>query len=166
MRRAEMNCFSPELFKFFRELKRHNDREWFQENKWRYLEFVRDPFLRFIQDSVPGCGRLVHISLPIRNHQGDRCCASTAICAFARTRRHIRRWLRRAFRIGRGKKFKRPDFIFIWLPSNVFWVWVSGIRILTHGPYCAMRSCMNRQNGRAQPAAAHSKQCANSRAIR
>jgi len=45
--------FSPELFKFLRELKRHNDREWFQENKWRYQQFVRDPFLRFIEDFGP-----------------------------------------------------------------------------------------------------------------
>jgi uncharacterized protein (TIGR02453 family) len=53
MRAAETNYFSPELFKFFRELKRHNDRDWFQENKWRYQEFVRDPFLRFIENFGP-----------------------------------------------------------------------------------------------------------------
>jgi uncharacterized protein (TIGR02453 family) len=45
--------FSPELFKFLRELKRHNDREWFEANKWRYQEFVRDPFRRFIEDFAP-----------------------------------------------------------------------------------------------------------------
>jgi uncharacterized protein (TIGR02453 family) len=48
-----LKYFSPELFKFLRELKRHNDRDWFQENKWRYQEFVRDPFLRFIEDFGP-----------------------------------------------------------------------------------------------------------------
>ena len=47
------NHFSPELFKFFRELKKHNDRDWFQKNKWRYEQFVRDPFLRFIEDFRP-----------------------------------------------------------------------------------------------------------------
>ena len=47
------SSFSPELFKFLRELKRHNDREWFQEHKWRYEQFVRDPFLRFIEDFAP-----------------------------------------------------------------------------------------------------------------
>lgn len=50
---ATSNYFSPELFKFLRELKRHNDREWFQANKWRYQDFVRDPFLRFIEDFAP-----------------------------------------------------------------------------------------------------------------
>lgn len=48
-----MKHFSPELFKFLSDLKRHNDRDWFQANKWRYEEFVRDPFLRFIEDFGP-----------------------------------------------------------------------------------------------------------------
>jgi uncharacterized protein (TIGR02453 family) len=45
--------FTPEFFKFLRDLGKHNNREWFQENKWRYEEFVRDPFLRFIEDFRP-----------------------------------------------------------------------------------------------------------------
>src|SRR5262249_13960156 len=40
--------FTPELFRFLRDLKRHNDRAWFQANKQRYEEYVRDPMLRFI----------------------------------------------------------------------------------------------------------------------
>jgi len=42
--------FTPELFKFLRQLKRNNDKLWFEENKERYLEHVRDPFLEFIAD--------------------------------------------------------------------------------------------------------------------
>ena len=45
--------FTPELFKFLRQLNRHNNREWFQRNKWRYEQFVRDPFLKFIEDFRP-----------------------------------------------------------------------------------------------------------------
>jgi uncharacterized protein (TIGR02453 family) len=45
--------FTPEFFKFLRDLGKHNNREWFQENKWRYEEFVHDPFLRFIEDFRP-----------------------------------------------------------------------------------------------------------------
>jgi uncharacterized protein (TIGR02453 family) len=40
--------FSPELFDFLRQLKRHNNREWFARNKSRYEAVVRDPALRFI----------------------------------------------------------------------------------------------------------------------
>src|SRR5260370_1112508 len=45
--------FSPQLFKFLRELEKHNNREWFQANKWRYEHFVRDPLLQFIEDFRP-----------------------------------------------------------------------------------------------------------------
>jgi uncharacterized protein (TIGR02453 family) len=45
--------FTPDFFKFLRDLDKHNNREWFQENKWRYEEFVRDPFLHFIEDFRP-----------------------------------------------------------------------------------------------------------------
>jgi uncharacterized protein (TIGR02453 family) len=46
--------FSPALFKFLRELKKNNNREWFQANKARYESDVRDPMLRFIADfAVP-----------------------------------------------------------------------------------------------------------------
>lgn len=46
--------FTPELFKFLRDLTKHNNREWFQKNKWRYEEFVRDPFLKLIEAYQPG----------------------------------------------------------------------------------------------------------------
>lgn len=42
--------FSPSLFKFLRDLKRHNERPWFQENKPRYIAEVQQPMLRFIAD--------------------------------------------------------------------------------------------------------------------
>lgn len=47
------NYFTPDLFKFLRDLGKHNNREWFQANKWRYEDFVRDPLLRFIEDFQP-----------------------------------------------------------------------------------------------------------------
>ncbi len=40
--------FRPDLFEFLRQLKRHNNREWFARNKARYLEAVQDPALVFI----------------------------------------------------------------------------------------------------------------------
>jgi uncharacterized protein (DUF2461 family) len=38
--------FSPALFKFLRELKKNNNREWFQLNKARCESEVRNPMLR------------------------------------------------------------------------------------------------------------------------
>ncbi|AXQ28171.1 DUF2461 domain-containing protein [Solimonas sp. K1W22B-7] len=43
-------CFTPDLFKFLKALKRNNSREWFQANKANYEEQVRGPALRLIAD--------------------------------------------------------------------------------------------------------------------
>jgi uncharacterized protein (DUF2461 family) len=42
--------FTNELFRFLKQLKRHNQREWFQANKPKYEAVVRDPCCRFIAD--------------------------------------------------------------------------------------------------------------------
>jgi uncharacterized protein (TIGR02453 family) len=42
--------FGPELFTFLRELKDHNDREWFNANKDRYENDLLEPALAFIED--------------------------------------------------------------------------------------------------------------------
>jgi uncharacterized protein (TIGR02453 family) len=43
----------PALFRFLGELRRHNDREWFNANKPRYLAEVRDPLLAFVTAIAP-----------------------------------------------------------------------------------------------------------------
>ena len=41
--------FKPESIKFLHELKKNNNRDWFNENKTRYEEDVLDVALNFIQ---------------------------------------------------------------------------------------------------------------------
>jgi uncharacterized protein (TIGR02453 family) len=45
--------FSPALFTFLRDLKKHNDRDWFKANKARYDTAVVEPALAFIEDFEP-----------------------------------------------------------------------------------------------------------------
>jgi uncharacterized protein (TIGR02453 family) len=40
--------FTPRLFEFLRELKSNNNKDWFDPNKQRYLDDVRDPLQAFI----------------------------------------------------------------------------------------------------------------------
>lgn len=47
---ARKRHFSPDLFEFLEELKDNNSREWFQENKDRYVAEVQTPLLSFISD--------------------------------------------------------------------------------------------------------------------
>jgi uncharacterized protein (TIGR02453 family) len=55
---AATSYFTPDLFAFFRALKRHNNRAWFLANKERFEGSVRDPFLRFITDVGPHLARI------------------------------------------------------------------------------------------------------------
>jgi uncharacterized protein (TIGR02453 family) len=43
----------PALFGFMRELREHNDRDWFKANKSRYEEVVQEPAVAFIADFAP-----------------------------------------------------------------------------------------------------------------
>ncbi|HZY92662.1 MAG TPA: DUF2461 domain-containing protein [Thermoplasmata archaeon] len=45
--------FSPESFRYLRELASHNERDWFQANKGRYEEFVQAPSLAFVRSTGP-----------------------------------------------------------------------------------------------------------------
>ena len=50
--------FRPALFRFLTELKRNNDRGWFQENKSRYEDVARGPAMEFIAAVAPGLARV------------------------------------------------------------------------------------------------------------
>ena len=55
---ADTAFFSPEVFVFLRQLKRHNDREWFAKNKARYQTSIVEPALSFISRFAPYLGRI------------------------------------------------------------------------------------------------------------
>ena len=50
--------FRPELFEFLRQLRRHNNREWFAKNKARYHEAILEPALLFIGSFAPHLAKL------------------------------------------------------------------------------------------------------------
>ena len=50
--------FQPELFDFLRQLKRHNNREWFAKNKLRYQTLAVEPAMRFITGFAPHLAKL------------------------------------------------------------------------------------------------------------
>lgn len=52
--------FSPELFRFLRELAKNNSRDWFQANRDRYETALRQPCLRFISDLGPLLRKVSH----------------------------------------------------------------------------------------------------------
>src|SRR5215831_4930539 len=55
---ANERYFGKGTLEFLSELRSHNNRDWFQTNKERYEEQVRDPMLRFITDLGPGLRKI------------------------------------------------------------------------------------------------------------
>jgi len=51
--RATFSGFSEETFRFFRDVRQHNDRAWFEENRWRYEQFVLTPIKQLVEDLGP-----------------------------------------------------------------------------------------------------------------
>jgi len=67
-----MTHVTRELFGFLGELRRHNNREWFNANKDRYLAEVRDPLLAFIGAIAPQLTRISpHIVADARSSGGS-----------------------------------------------------------------------------------------------
>jgi uncharacterized protein (TIGR02453 family) len=50
--------FSPDLFRYFRDLARHNNRPWFQANKARYESSVLEPAVRFVREVAGGLAKV------------------------------------------------------------------------------------------------------------
>lgn len=50
--------FTPAVFSFLRELAENNDKTWWEENKDRYIETVREPALDFITDFAPHLAKI------------------------------------------------------------------------------------------------------------
>ena len=65
-----MKYFSPALFKFLDELSKHNSKEWFDKNRPRYEEDVKQPFKKLIEDltaklskDLPELNQQIHKSI-------------------------------------------------------------------------------------------------------
>jgi uncharacterized protein (TIGR02453 family) len=50
--------FTPAFFQFFRDLKRNNNRQWFEKNKARYERDVRDRLVDFVAAVGPGLRKI------------------------------------------------------------------------------------------------------------
>ena len=50
--------FTPALFDYLRDLAKHNDRQWFEQNRERYEAHVKLPLLRFVSDLGPALARV------------------------------------------------------------------------------------------------------------
>ncbi len=58
MAKSTATHFTPALFRFLRDLKKNNNRDWFQANKARYEADVKEPAQQFISDFGPSLAKI------------------------------------------------------------------------------------------------------------
>ncbi len=64
------SIISPKLFKFLKQLRRNNNRDWFTENKSRYHDEVRDPAVELVQQLSKPLSRSAPMLDPIAKPNG------------------------------------------------------------------------------------------------
>ncbi|MDH3455491.1 MAG: DUF2461 domain-containing protein [Gemmatimonadota bacterium] len=111
---------APALFTFLRQLKRNNNRAWFQEHKKRYESDVRDPLLRFIAEFRPHLHKIsLHYVADARPMGGSlfRIYRDTR---FSRDKSPYKTVAAVQFRHEKGKDVHAPGFYLHLEPGNVF----------------------------------------------
>ncbi len=112
--------FTPKLFAFLRELDRNNRREWFDANKQRYLDDVRDPMLRFIADFGVELGRLSRHFVADPRPSGGSMFRIYRDTRFATDKRPYKTNVGAQFRHERGRDAHAPSFYLHLEPGEVF----------------------------------------------
>jgi uncharacterized protein (TIGR02453 family) len=109
-----------DVFAFLAELRQHNNREWFNANKDRYLAEVRDPIVAFIASLAPGLGRISRqISVDPRPSGGSlmRIYRDTR---FSRDRTPYKTNVGIHFGLNAPRDFDAPGFYLHLAPGEVF----------------------------------------------
>jgi uncharacterized protein (TIGR02453 family) len=112
--------FCTGLFDFLRQLKRHNNRDWFAKNKARYENVVRDPALLFISSFGPHLHKLSpYFVADPRPARGSlfRICPDTR---FSADKRPLKTHVGIHFSHASGKDAHAPVFYLHLEPGNCF----------------------------------------------
>lgn len=108
--------FSPDTFRFLKNLKKNNDRAWFAANKSRYEDHLKDPALRLISDFAAELAKLSphFMATPrslFRIHRDTR---------FGKDKSPYKAYAGIHFRHERSKDAHAPGYYFHIEPGSVF----------------------------------------------
>jgi len=117
---ARRNPFGPDLLKFLRDLERHNDREWFEANKRRYEESVREPALAFIRLMAPKLGKISPFLVANDRKVGGSLMRVHRDVRFSKDKRPYKTNVGIQFRHVEGKDVHAPGLYFHVQPGMVF----------------------------------------------
>jgi uncharacterized protein (TIGR02453 family) len=111
---------TPALFRFLRELKRHNQRPWFAANKERYERDVRDPLLRFIAALADPLHRVSPAVIADPRPIGGSMFRIYRDTRFAKDKTPFKTHAAAHFRHRAGRDVHSPGFYLHLEPGNVF----------------------------------------------
>ncbi len=120
--------FSPELFRFLRDLKSHNEKAWFEANKDRYQAEVREPLLHFIADFSAHLQKISPQYLADPRPVGGSLMRPYRDTRFSTDKSPYKTMTGALFRHQKGKDVPAPAFMIHLEPGNSF----AGIGL--HGP--------------------------------
>src|ERR1041385_6235079 len=117
---TEFRGFPRDLFQFFRELKRQNERAWFEDNKQRFRDSVQAPMSAFIPAMAPRLERISkHFPADPRPNGGSMFRVYRDV-RFSKDKRPYKEHAACHFRHSLGKDVHAPGFYMHFAPDEVF----------------------------------------------
>lgn len=111
---------TPRTFAFLRELARHNNREWFNANKERYIDEVRDPLLAFVAAFAPRLSKISKHMLADPRPMGGSLFRIHRDTRFSHDKRPYKTQAALSFRHSAGRDVHGPIFYLHIEPGRVF----------------------------------------------
>jgi uncharacterized protein (TIGR02453 family) len=111
---------TPELFSFLTELKSNNDRDWFNDNKSRYEQFVKEPLLDLIADFSPFLAEISPHFKAIPSANGGSLFRIYRDVRFSKNKDPYKTHAAIHFRHSLGKDAHAPGYYLHVEPGNVF----------------------------------------------
>lgn len=112
--------FQPSFFKFLRDLKKNNNRPWFQSNKERYELEVRNPLLDFIGEIGPHLRKISRNIVADNSPTGGSMFRIYRDTRFSKDKTPYKTAASAQFRHTQGKDVHAPGFYLHLEPDEVF----------------------------------------------
>ena len=111
---------TPALFQFLRELKSNNDRAWFEENRARFEQEVREPLLAFTASVQEPLAEISPSILAIAKKQGGSLFRIHRDIRFSKDKSPYKTWAALQFRHEAAKDVHAPGYYLHLEPDNSF----------------------------------------------
>jgi uncharacterized protein (TIGR02453 family) len=112
--------FTPALFKFLKDLKKNNNRPWFQAHKEHYEKVVRNPLLDFIGEAGPALRRISPHLVADNSPSGGSMFRIYRDTRFSKDKSPYKTHAAAHFPLSRAKDVHAPGYYLHLAPAEVF----------------------------------------------